>query len=79
MPEPRSAEEWAVLLEDWATLPSGVSPQMVAEMVCAYAQQQVREALEEAEKRLLSKPAGAKALWVASDAVTALREGRRDP
>ena len=35
----------------------------------------IREALEEAEKRLLSKPAGDKAWWVASDAVAALRGG----
>ena len=41
MPNPRMAAEWAVFLEDWATLPSGVSPQMMAEMVCVFARQQV--------------------------------------
>ena len=43
MPNPTTAAEWAVFLEDWATLPSGVSPQEMAEMVCAYARQQVEE------------------------------------
>ena len=41
IPTPRTAAEWAVFLEDWATLPSGVSPQEMADMVCAYARQQV--------------------------------------
>ena len=52
MPNPTTAAEWAGFLEDWATLPSGVSPQDMAEMVCAHARQQVEAALERAEKAL---------------------------
>ena len=48
MPNPTTAE-WAVFLEDWATRPSDVSPQMMAEMVCAYARQQVEAFRERAD------------------------------